>query len=106
MKYEYPSAGENAPPEVKRAIAKFRRLPIAQKESVPLLYWLLGSGTPDYKMSKEDAEYVDQSEIDFQNCANCISAFQHVTSGEFICDQMEGEIQGEAWCKLWAPYEG
>lgn len=100
--YQYPQAGVNAPPGVQQSVAEFRRLPIVAKQSVPLLYWLLGSGTPPYKMSPQDAAYQPMPQGE-QRCGNCSAAYQHVKSSTFICDQIRGSIQPQAWCRLWRP---
>jgi hypothetical protein len=100
VKFEYKNAGTDAPEGVQAAIEEFDRLPQRVKSELPLLYFLLGSGTPPYKMSSRDAGYVLRT-VDGQNCANCSSAFQHVVTGELICDQIRGEIKPHAWCRLW-----
>lgn len=100
--YEYQDAGERAPYEVQRAIDRFHmHAPDHVKENVPLLYWLLGSGTPPYKMTREESDYVDVSPVPTQQCANCVFAYQHVTSGNFICSQIRGRISPPGWCRLW-----
>lgn len=98
----YHQAGKGAQPEVKQAIVRFRQLPVSERaEAVSLWGWLLGDdGTPPYKPTKADVGYVDH-EVDEQNCGNCNSAYEHVTSGTFICDRMEGPIEPEAWCQRW-----
>lgn len=101
-KYKYPNAGKQAPAEVKKAIADFRRLPIVTKRDLPLLYYILGDGTPPYKMDPKDADYVGHS-VNGQNCANCDSAYLHVGSQTYICDQIRDDIEPEAWCRLWNP---
>ena len=98
----YPDAGEDAPKEVKRAIDRFRRLPIAQRKEQPLLYWLLGEGTPDYKMSKLDSAYQEEPNGK-QQCSNCEFAYKKVVRDQFICSQISGDIKPKAWCKLWKP---
>ena len=73
-----------------------RKLP----NDTPLLYALLGSGTPPYKMSPGDAQY-GTPPVRAQTCGNCVRAFQHVTSKAYICDQIRGPIEPGAWCRLW-----
>ena len=99
--YLYPKAGVNANPLVKQAIEQFRNLPNQAKEEKPLLYWLLGSGTPPYKMSKKDSLYQGKS-YRGQNCANCRFTFMRWVNKELICSQIQGNIELEHWCKLWA----
>ena len=101
---DYPKAGHPpAQPEVQRAVRRFRSLPVAQQERVPLLYWLLGSGTPPYKMAPEDANYVDPGENPEQTCANCAHAWQNPGTGIMICAMIEGPIAPAAWCRFWEP---
>jgi len=99
--YDYENAGDKAPEEVREAIEKFKNLDPNERETNILLYWLLGSGTPPYKMSKEDSEYVDGVEDGNQVCANCEFMYQKVPSGEYICSQIRGKIKPGGWCKLW-----
>ena len=56
---QYKEAYEVAPQETKRAIEKFMSLPEKVRSNKPLLYYVLGAGTPPYKMSKRDSKYVD-----------------------------------------------
>lgn len=100
-KYRYPQAGKNASAGARQSIQQFHRLPVVQKQQVPLLYFLLGSGTPPYKMSPADASYQNQP-MGQQRCGNCIHAYQHVKSQTFICDQIRGGIQPQGWCRLWS----
>jgi hypothetical protein len=99
--YLYPQAGANANPLVKKAIEQFRNLPNDVKADKPLLYWLLGSGTPPYKMSKKDSLYKGKS-YRGQNCGNCRFTFMRWVNKELICSQIQGNIELEHWCKLWA----
>jgi hypothetical protein len=99
--YLYPKAGVNANPLVQQAIEQFRNLPNEAKEDKPLLYWLLGSGTPPYKMSKKDSLYVGKS-YRGQNCGNCRFTFMRWVNKELICSQIQGNIELGHWCKLWA----
>ena len=97
---DYEKAGQNAPPEVQKAIERWKTLPIEDRKHQPLLYWLLGSGTPDYKMSKEDAAYQEEPR-EKQKCGNCEFAYLKVSKDMYICSQMRGEINENAWCRLW-----
>jgi hypothetical protein len=99
--YLYPQAGAKANPLVKKAIEQFRNLPNDAKADKPLLYWLLGSGTPPYKMSKKDSLYKGKS-YRGQNCGNCRFTFMRWVNKELICSQIQGNIELEHWCKLWA----
>ena len=98
--YLYPKAGLNANPYIKKAIEEFHKLPNEAKENKPLLYWLLGSGTPPYKMSKKDSAYQGKP-YRGQNCGNCRFTFMRVLNKELICSQIEGNVEIEHWCKLW-----
>lgn len=101
--YEYPrAAGPKAQPEVQEAVERYREeVSEEEKERRPLLYWLLGSGTPPYKMGKEESEYVDETS-QAQKCANCRFAYQKVIdSKRFICSQIDGFIKPAGTCKLW-----
>ena len=98
--YLYPKAGLNANPYIKKAIKEFHKLPNEAKENKPLLYWLLGSGTPPYKMSKKDSEYQGKP-FRGQNCGNCRFTFMRWTNKELICSQIAGNIELDHWCKLW-----
>jgi len=94
----YPTAGLNAPDEVREVVEELKD---TDQGLIPLLYRLLGSGTPDYKMSKGQSLYVHDSEVSGQTCENCQYAYQSVTRGTYICSQIRGNIHPEAWCKLW-----
>jgi hypothetical protein len=94
----YPDAGKSAPPGVKREVARLK--PRASGKT-PLLYLLLGDGTPAYKMSKADAAYVDKSKAKDQVCGNCRFIFTHPPTGETICSQVRGAIKPAGWCRLW-----
>lgn len=82
----------------------YRRLPVAtagiDKSQIPLLYTLLGSGTPPLKMSKEDSAY-QLRPVGSQRCGNCSSSYQNVVCGDTICSQIEGKIEPDAWCRVW-----
>lgn len=87
---------------VKEAVKDFHKLPQRQKERRPLLYHVLQSGTPEWKMSKEDSQYADISPAEGQYCGNCRFAYEKVVQpGRYICSKIRGTIQPEGWCKLW-----
>ena len=69
--------------------------------NVPLLYRVLGTGTPSFKMSAGDSAYTDASQVPGQTCGNCVRSYQHVTSGRFICDQIRPDVVLNGWCRLW-----
>ena len=98
---QYPDAGKKAQPEIKEAIQRFKNMAPEERGNNVLLYWLLGAGTPDYKMSREESKYVDKSEKKDQTCGNCYFAYQKVVNKRYICSQIAGDIEPEAWCKLW-----
>ena len=99
--FDYPKAGKHAHPGVKKDIEQYNTLPPEEKAKNPLLWWILGSTTQDYKMSKKDALYTEESETKGQKCSNCKFAYQHVASGRYICSMMRGNIKPEAWCRLY-----
>ena len=104
--YEYPEA-LGGHPKVKEAIEEFRALEEPEKTTRPLLYWLLGSGTPEYKMSKLDSDYVKQSSIPNKTCDNCEYAYTKTVTlteqnPDHICSQIAGRIHAKGWCRLWA----
>ena len=81
----------------------FRRIPsrIYDKSQVPLLYTILGSGTPPLKMSKEDSAFQARG-VGRQACGNCSSSYRQVAAdGDMICSQIEGKIDSGSWCRLW-----
>jgi hypothetical protein len=83
----------------------YRHLPSAapgiEKTQVPMLYALLGSGTPPLKMAREDAAYQEEPHASGQRCSNCSSAYKNAVSGDTVCSQVSGSIEPEAWCRLW-----
>jgi len=99
--FAYEEAGKNAPPAVQQAIQEFHKLPDSVKKNTPLLYYILGAGTPDYKMSQEDTEYTDKSSNPDMTCANCEFAYQKVINKKFICSQIRDHIQPAGWCNQW-----
>jgi hypothetical protein len=102
--YEYPDAGKNAPEEVRQAIERFKNMDPDERSTNILLYWLLGSGTPPYKMSKEDSQYVDEASGE-QKCLNCEYLYKEVATGDHICSQIRGKVKPEGWCNQWHEVE-
>jgi hypothetical protein len=97
---QYQDAYDNASNETKKVIEAFQKEPKELRDKKPLLYYILGSGTPPYKMSKKDSKYVDNG-IGKQNCGNCIFTFQNTLNKTYICSQIRGTIKLAGWCKLW-----
>lgn len=98
--WQYEQAYKNAQPEVKQAISRYTQ---RRHKHPVLLYWLLGSGTPPYKMSKQASQYMEHP-VDGQKCANCHFAYKQVASEDtYICSQVRGEIKPEHWCNQWKP---
>jgi len=99
--YEYPDAGSmEAQPEVREAVQRFRQtVPEEVAEEDALLYWLLGTGTPDYKMSKEDSEY-QSAPSGGEQCGNCEYLYASNESGNLICSKIRGPVEWSGWCKL------
>lgn len=102
MSYEYPEAdGEDAQPEVQEAVERWREeVPDEVKQDQALLYWLLNGGTPNYKMDKEDADYVHEPQ-GAQKCGNCEYGYLSVEDGKMICSKVQGKVKANHWCRLW-----
>ena len=102
---------QGLPPEalgptlVKAYSRVYRRLPTispgVDKTQVPMLYSLLGSGTPPLKMSRQDAAYQDERHASKQQCDNCSSSYTNNVSQDSVCSQVSGEIEPGGWCRLW-----
>jgi hypothetical protein len=101
VSYDYPHAGDNAQPEVKEAIERFLSLSEKERAKMPLLYWLLGEGTPNYKVSAKDSEYTDVSKDKKHTCANCEWFFLKVANHKGICSKIEPYVKAEGWCNRW-----
>jgi hypothetical protein len=97
----YPDIGEKAPVGVQMAIEEWKTKPYEYKVSRPLWFHLLGTPTPNYKLPPEAVHYTEPSPIPDQTCGNCEYAYQHVVTGDYICSVMRGQIEPEAWCRLW-----
>jgi len=98
--------GQLGPTLVQGFARIYRQLPTdapgIDKSQIPMLYALIGSGTPPLKMSLEDAAYQPRpGPGGDQRCSNCSSAYQNLVTGDMICSQIEGEIEPDAWCRLW-----
>lgn len=104
----YRDAYEEAPPETQDAIlAALER----KGEDQPLLYALLGTGTPPYKMPKPAADYQQEPKEPEQDeqappdsfgtaqCGNCEFFYEGVDGA--ICSQVRGEVKASHWCRLW-----
>jgi hypothetical protein len=70
------------------------------KTQIPLLYYLLGTGTGPFKMSKQDAAY-QSAPVHKQSCRTCSSCYEQVVTSDVICSQIEGAIELDGWCRLW-----
>lgn len=68
-------------------------------DDTPLLYAVLGSGTPPFKMPKEAADYRDEPDGG-ERCANC-EFFYVGADGDAICAKVRGGVRGAHWCRLW-----
>ena len=104
MPYEYSDAGKNAPDEVREAIENFHEESEDLKSTTPLLYYLLGDGTPPYKMSKTDSAYQDKPKQG-RNCANCLFLYHQPLRSQNICSKIRGKVDPNAWCKFWKGLE-
>jgi len=93
----YPQAGQGAQPEIHQAIARYRSAPKSWREVNILLWWLLGSGSPPYKQSKPDANYLDKSPVRGQYCSNCIFAYKRLVTGQLICSRMRLFTVSTTW---------
>jgi hypothetical protein len=98
---DYEEARELGQPEVQEAVERYLAIPQEQRSEHVLLWWLLGSGTPPYKMSQEQAEYADGAGTVEQACLNCDFFYQKVPTGEYVCSQMRGPIEPGGWCNQW-----
>lgn len=106
-KFEYSIVDSKSQPqpEVKKAVERFRDMDADERDTNILLYWLLGSGTPPYKMSKQDSEYSHGAGTQEEACANCAFLYQKVTTGEYVCSQIRGKVVPGGWCNQWKAAE-
>ena len=100
--YMYPEAGSSDAPEVvQKYVEEFRELSDDERAEKPLLYRVLGSGTPAYKLSKKDSKYTDDSVVEGENCRNCEFIYYSLSADKYICSQVSGEIKPKGWCDRW-----
>lgn len=99
--FEYEQARRKAPDSVTDRIEEYDALPEETKKKIPLLYWVLGTGTPAYKMSKEDSEYSDKSTDPSETCGNCKYLYFNPVREKYICSQIRGKVKVPGWCRLW-----
>ena len=97
---EYAGALNESPVWIKIAFKAFLQLPNKVVLNKPFLYFVLGKGTPDFKMTKYTSDYGLSKEED-HHCSNCIYSYQNVVRNKFICSQIRGEIEPMKWCRLW-----
>ena len=101
---------EGLRPELKELLNQYKSLSKEKQETEPFLWWMLQKSTAYFKMTKEVANYTDNSASEDQSCSNC----RHIYKGQrsYICDQVglnaEGndDINPSGWCKLWKQSEG
>lgn len=89
---------ENAPEEVKSLIRTFLETDPENRDTDVLLWYVLGTGTPPYKMSKKDSAYTDVANDPKYSCATCEYLYLKVNTGEYICSQIRGEVKPSGWC--------
>ena len=110
-------AGKFAPKDVQAFIERFRKAPEAKRGEKPLLYVILGDGTPAYKFSPIEVKYAeDTTELEEGKggdepgamayargltCSNCNSLYSHVTTDTLICDRVRGVVKRTGWCNRW-----
>ncbi len=97
---DYKEALTDAPEWILEAWEAYSQLPKEVQDSRPFLYFILGKGTPDFKMPTTTARYVQNSATG-QNCQNCRYAYFQPKREIGICSQIRGHIVPAAWCKLW-----
>ena len=105
MAHDYPNAGNKAQPEVKEAVERFKKLPEAEREKSPLLFWLLGEGTPNYKVSAKDSEYADISTDKGKTCSNCEWYYVKIANNKGICSKIKPYVKPAGWCNLWTEFK-
>ncbi len=99
MSNNYPKAGKNASKHLAHQIKEFRSMSDEERAQMPLLYFILGQGTPAFKMDKRDVDY--KKAEGKETCGNCFYAYQKVKTGKYICSWVTGKIRPEDWCNKW-----
>jgi hypothetical protein len=99
--FMYPKADQYAQPEIKAAVARFRELPLEEREKLPLLWWLLNDTTQAFKPSKKESLYTDFARTGTQRCDNCSYSYLNIHHRVYICSQIRGCIKMTGWCKYW-----
>lgn len=118
-RFTFRLAGKFAPREVSAFIERFRKAPEGKRSEKPLLYAILGDGTPAYKFGKNEVRYVentgelkegegtgDPGAMAYARgltCSNCNSLYTHTPTETLICDRVRGVIAREGWCNRWNP---
>lgn len=97
---EYAEALKSSPFWVRMAFKTFLQRANRFVLTTPFLYFLLGKGTPDFKMSPKTVNY-GLSEVSGQKCGNCIFAYKNIVKNKNICSQVRGDINPSMWCRLW-----
>jgi hypothetical protein len=98
---DYRGAVERSPKWIRIAFSIFLRLPNKLVLNTPFLYFVLGQGTPAFKMEQNTADY-GLSQVHGQSCGNCIYSYTNNVEEKNICSQIRGQIHGRMWCKLWS----
>lgn len=100
---DYQDALKNSPFWVKQAYKEFVKLPVETQKKTPFLYFLLGKGkgTPPFKMSKKDSNYIDPSQNKDFICGNCIFYYTNPVKRIGVCSQIRGNVDYDAICRLW-----
>lgn len=98
---DYRGAVERSPKWIRVSFKVFLQLPDRFVLNTPFLYFVLGQGTPAFKMEKNTADY-GLSKVNGQSCGNCIYSYKNIVEEKNICSQVRGEIHARKWCKLWS----
>ncbi len=100
-RFLYEGAGRTAQPEVRSALARFRRLSENERAKHSFWGWLLGpDGTPPYKMPKDQIAWAKHP-VDGRECGNCQRWYIHVVTETGICDKVAGVWKENWWCDQW-----
>ena len=92
-------------PLLQKLIDKYYKLSTEDQAERPLLWWILGQTTANFKYSKEFADYKHAEGKD--KCGTCSRAYQRVLTGNYICSWVgsgkgsDDQIKPNDWCKYW-----